>query len=130
MTANTTAAVDAPRGCDEVAFLFEGGAGVVEAGVEHGHPVVRADAVPRDVDATVSTHRKLRAADARKLRADYEKRYEAQFGLRIADVPVEFLAWTVGVSTRPPAAPPPTSQPSTTAVSPPRPKPSPPSKPP
>ena len=45
---------------------------------------------------------KLRAADARKLRADYEKRYEAQFGLRIADVPVEFLAWTVGVSTRPP----------------------------
>ena len=83
MTANTTAAVDAPRGCDEVAFLFEGGAGVVEAGVEHGHPVVRADAVPRDVDATVSTHRKLRAADARKLRADYEKRYEAQFGLRM-----------------------------------------------
>jgi N-methylhydantoinase A len=43
--------------------------------------------------------RKLTAADANKLRAEYEKRYEAQFGLRIADVPVEFLTWSVGVST-------------------------------
>ena len=42
---------------------------------------------------------KLRAADAKKLRADYEARYEQQFGLRIADVPVEFLAWSVNVST-------------------------------
>ena len=41
----------------------------------------------------------LKASDARKLRADYEKRYEAQFGLRIADVPVEFLTWSVNVST-------------------------------
>ena len=41
----------------------------------------------------------LKAADAGKLRADYEKRYEAQFGLRIADVPVEFLTWSVNVST-------------------------------
>lgn len=46
----------------------------------------------------------LRRADAKKLRAEYERRYEAQFGLRIADVPVEFLTWTVGVSTRPPDA--------------------------
>jgi len=42
---------------------------------------------------------KLRAADARKLRAAYEARYERQFGLRIADVPVEFLTWSVNVST-------------------------------
>jgi N-methylhydantoinase A len=41
----------------------------------------------------------LKAADAKKLRADYEKRYEAQFGLRIADVPVEFLTWSASVST-------------------------------
>jgi N-methylhydantoinase A len=44
--------------------------------------------------------RKLAAADAKKLRAEYEKRYETQFGLRIADVPVEFLTWSVGVSTK------------------------------
>ena len=43
--------------------------------------------------------RALTAADAAKLRADYETRYEAQFGLRIADVPVEFLTWSVNVST-------------------------------
>ena len=42
---------------------------------------------------------KLRAADAKKLRAAYEARYEQQFGLRIADVPVEFLTWSVDVST-------------------------------
>jgi N-methylhydantoinase A len=42
---------------------------------------------------------KLAAAQAKKLRAEYEKRYEAQFGLRIADVPVEFLTWSVNVST-------------------------------
>jgi N-methylhydantoinase A len=41
----------------------------------------------------------LKAADAKKLRAIYEKRYEAQFGLRIADVPVEFLTWSVNVAT-------------------------------
>jgi N-methylhydantoinase A len=35
-----------------------------------------------------------------KLRRKYEKRYEAQFGLRIADVPVEFLTWSVNVSTK------------------------------
>jgi len=44
--------------------------------------------------------RKLTAPDAKKLRAEYEKRYEAQFGLRIEDVPVEFLTWSVGVSTK------------------------------
>ncbi|MSQ63466.1 MAG: hydantoinase/oxoprolinase family protein [Betaproteobacteria bacterium] len=43
--------------------------------------------------------RAITAQDAAKLRADYEARYEAQFGLRIADVPVEFLAWSVNVST-------------------------------
>ena len=42
--------------------------------------------------------RSLTAADAKTLRADYEKRYETQFGLRIADVPVEFLTWSVHVS--------------------------------
>jgi N-methylhydantoinase A len=42
---------------------------------------------------------KLQAADAKKLRAQYEARYERQFGLRIADVPVEFLTWSVNVST-------------------------------
>ncbi len=41
----------------------------------------------------------LRAADARKLRREYEARYEQQFGLRIADVPVEFLTWSVNVAT-------------------------------
>ena len=43
--------------------------------------------------------RAITAKDAAKLRADYESRYEAQFGLRIADVPVEFLTWSVNVST-------------------------------
>ena len=44
--------------------------------------------------------RALSSADAKQLRAEYERRYEAQFGLRIADVPVEFLTWSVGVSTK------------------------------
>jgi N-methylhydantoinase A len=35
----------------------------------------------------------------KKLRALYEARYERQFGLRIPDVPVEFLTWSVNVST-------------------------------
>jgi len=43
--------------------------------------------------------RALTGKDGAKLRADYESRYEAQFGLRIADVPVEFLTWSVNVST-------------------------------
>jgi N-methylhydantoinase A len=43
--------------------------------------------------------RALRAADVKALRSQYEARYEAQFGLRIADVPVEFLTWSVNVST-------------------------------
>ena len=42
---------------------------------------------------------KLKAADAKRLRADYESRYEQQYGLRISDVPVEFLTWSVNVST-------------------------------
>jgi N-methylhydantoinase A len=42
---------------------------------------------------------KLTAAHAQRLRAEYEKRYEQQFGLRISDVPVEFLTWSVNVST-------------------------------
>jgi len=41
----------------------------------------------------------LKPAHAKKLRADYEARYEEQFGLRISDVPVEFLTWSVNVST-------------------------------
>ena len=43
--------------------------------------------------------RALTARDAAKLRAEYEFRYEQQFGLRIADVAVEFLTWSVNVST-------------------------------
>ncbi len=43
----------------------------------------------------------LTADAAKSLRADYEARYERQFGLRIADVPVEFLTWSVSVSTIP-----------------------------
>ena len=42
---------------------------------------------------------KVNAKHAGKLRADFEARYERQFGLRIADVPVEFLTWSVNVST-------------------------------
>lgn len=42
---------------------------------------------------------KLRAADAGKLRKEYETRYARQFGLKIADVPIEFLTWSVNVST-------------------------------
>jgi N-methylhydantoinase A len=41
----------------------------------------------------------------RALRAEYERRYEAQYGLRIAAVPVEFLACSVTVSAEPPPAP-------------------------
>jgi N-methylhydantoinase A len=43
--------------------------------------------------------RALTARDATQLRAAYESRYERQFGLRIPDVPVEFLTWSVNVST-------------------------------
>jgi N-methylhydantoinase A len=43
--------------------------------------------------------RALTGKDAAKLRAEYESRYEQQFGLRISDVPVEFLTWSVNVST-------------------------------
>ena len=43
--------------------------------------------------------RALTAKDAAKLRATYEAHYERQFGLRISDVPVEFLTWSVNVST-------------------------------
>ena len=41
----------------------------------------------------------LNARHAVKLRAEFEARYERQFGLRIADVPVEFLTWSVNVAT-------------------------------
>ncbi len=41
----------------------------------------------------------LQASHAKKLRAEYERRYEQQFGLRISDVPVEFLTWSVNVAT-------------------------------
>jgi len=43
--------------------------------------------------------RALTVRDAAKMRSEYESRYERQFGLRIADVPVEFLTWSVNVST-------------------------------
>jgi N-methylhydantoinase A len=43
--------------------------------------------------------RELMKEDAASLRAEYESRYEQQFGLRISDVPVEFLTWSVHVST-------------------------------
>jgi N-methylhydantoinase A len=43
--------------------------------------------------------RALTGKDAATLRGEYESRYEAQFGLRIADVPVEFLTWSVNVAT-------------------------------
>mgnify|MGYP001444585062 CR=1 FL=1 len=49
--------------------------------------------------------RELEAGDAALLREAYETRYQAQYGLRIADVPVEFLAWSVTVSAPEPAAP-------------------------
>jgi N-methylhydantoinase A len=42
---------------------------------------------------------KIKSDHARRLRADYEARYEEQFGLRISDVPVEFLTWSVKVAT-------------------------------
>ena len=42
---------------------------------------------------------KLNAQHARKLRAQFEARYGRLFGLRIADVPVEFLTWSVNVAT-------------------------------
>jgi N-methylhydantoinase A len=42
---------------------------------------------------------RLEAGAAAALRADYEARYEQQFGLRIADIAVEFLTWSVNVST-------------------------------
>lgn len=48
--------------------------------------------------------RDLADGDAALLRQAYETRYQAQYGLRIADVPVEFLTWTVTVSTPEPAA--------------------------
>ena len=43
--------------------------------------------------------RELSSEDAPRLRQEYEARYEQQFGLRIEDVPVEFLTWSVNVST-------------------------------
>ena len=42
--------------------------------------------------------RALAAADCAALREAYQARYEEQFGVRIADVPVEFLTWSVAVA--------------------------------
>ncbi len=54
--------------------------------------------------------RALAHDDCAALREAYQTRYEEQFGLRIADVPLEFLTWTVTVATgiadpAPPPAP-------------------------
>jgi N-methylhydantoinase A len=42
--------------------------------------------------------RALSAGDCAVLRESYQARYEEQFGVRIADVPVEFLTWSVAVA--------------------------------
>ena len=42
--------------------------------------------------------RALAADDCAALRESYQARYEEQFGVRIADVPVEFLTWSVAVA--------------------------------
>ena len=91
------------RMADEAAGIVAAGAGgamlVTQRAVEmrylgQGHEL--AIALP---------DRELAAADAALLREAYETRYQAQYGLRIADVPVEFLTWTVTVSTPEPAVP-------------------------
>lgn len=43
--------------------------------------------------------RSLSGTDCATLRESYQARYEEQFGVRIADVPVEFLTWQVTVTT-------------------------------
>jgi N-methylhydantoinase A len=43
--------------------------------------------------------RPMAPEDCAALREAYQARYEEQFGLRIADVPLEFLTWSVTVST-------------------------------
>jgi len=43
--------------------------------------------------------RELVADDRAALREAYQARYEEQFGLRIPDVPIEYLTWSVTVST-------------------------------
>ena len=91
------------RMADEAAGIVAAGAGgamlVTQRAVEmrylgQGHEL--AIALP---------DRELAAADAALLREAYETRYQAQYGLRIADVPVEFLTWAVTVSTPEPAVP-------------------------
>ena len=54
-----TTTIETPGGIDEIAFGFEGGAGVIQTGVEHGHPVLRVHAVPGDVSASVATDGEL-----------------------------------------------------------------------
>ncbi|TAK43546.1 MAG: hydantoinase/oxoprolinase family protein [Betaproteobacteria bacterium] len=59
--------------------------------------------------------RALAPEDGAALREAYQARYEEQFGLRVADVPVEYLSWSVTVSTAvsagdPPPAPAPESR--------------------
>ena len=59
--------------------------------------------------------RALAPDDGAALREAYQARYEEQFGLRVADVPVEYLSWSVTVSTvvtasDPPPAPAPASR--------------------
>jgi N-methylhydantoinase A len=46
--------------------------------------------------------RELVPEDSTGLREAYQARYEDQFGLRVADVPVEYLTWSVIVSAAPP----------------------------
>ncbi|OGA31091.1 MAG: hypothetical protein A3I65_03310 [Betaproteobacteria bacterium RIFCSPLOWO2_02_FULL_68_150] len=59
--------------------------------------------------------------DCAALRAAYQARYEEQFGVRIADVPLEFLTWSVTVATAlAEASPPPAPAPAALRDAPPR----------
>jgi N-methylhydantoinase A len=102
-------AFDAPAVNRMLARMADEAAGIVAAGAGGAKLVTLRAVEMRYLGqghelAIPLPERELAAGDAALLREAYETRYQAQYGLRIADVPVEFLTWTVTVSTPEPAA--------------------------
>jgi N-methylhydantoinase A len=90
-----------PQGANRlIAEMAEAARTIVAAGAPGAKIAVRASVEMRylgqghEIMVPLSSL-ELAAADARALRAEYEKRYEAQYGVRVQDVPVEFLTWNV-----------------------------------
>ncbi|MGE5639191.1 MAG: hydantoinase/oxoprolinase family protein [Clostridia bacterium] len=83
-----------------IAEMAQAGQAIVAAGAPGAKIAVRASVEMRYLGQgheimVALPSLQLAAADAEALRAEYEKRYEAQYGVRVQDVPVEFLTWNV-----------------------------------